>query len=552
MPITPHRDVRCASLRTSSATRSCPSTPTPHTETSLTGLQTTRFREQARDRIRRSVGADGDYAVIFCGSGATGAVNRLIDILNIRIPADLDAKYRLSDHIPAADRPVIFIGPYEHHSNELPWRETIADVVPIPEDADGRIDLAGLEAKLVAYNDRPLRIGSFSAASNVTGIRSDTAAISAMLHRHGAYSFWDFAAAGPYVDVDVAGREGADPLDFKDAVFMSPHKFVGGPGSPGLLVVHKNLLRNRVPSRPGGGTVAYVSQDTHRYLTDAEHREEGGTPAIVESIRAGLAFQLKDAVGTDLIQAREEHFVRAALDAWGANPNIRILGNPALPRLGIISLVFRHGTRNLHHDFAVALLNDLFGIQARGGCSCAGPYGHRLLGIGMDQSRAFETGIVQGCNGIKPGWVRVGFNYFLSERMADYIIQAVSLVADHGWKMLPYYRFEPQSGLWLHRDAAEIRRYSLEDLSYADGVPTLPQFGESAPEEMLDRHLAEALAVLEAGAEGVNPAAIANPPMNAEIEALRWFCLPSEVAEELAGTRPLPNAVPGSTDAPRR
>src|SRR5512144_2527553 len=254
-----------------------------HTESSGTGLQTTRFREDARSIIRESLGGNrAAHAVIFCGSGSTAAINKLVDVLNLRLPADLDDRYGFRSSIPAGERPAVFIGPYEHHSNELPWRESIADVVTIPEDADGRIDLAALERALVAHADRPLRIGSFSAASNVTGIISDTRAISILLHRHGALSFWDFAAAAPYVEVELSPhRSGPDAeLDYKDAVFISPHKFIGGPGTPGVLVARRELFPNRVPTVPGGGTVAYVNPTEHVYLTDPEHREEGGTPAI--------------------------------------------------------------------------------------------------------------------------------------------------------------------------------------------------------------------------------------------------------------------------------
>src|SRR5215218_7462300 len=245
-----------------------------HTESSGTGLQTTRLREDARRIIRDAVGGDDDTLVLFCGSGSTGAVDKLIGILNLRIPADLDDRYRLSDHIPAGERPVVFTGPFEHHSNELPWRESIAEVVTMREDADGHIDLAQLEAELARTAGRPLRIGSFSAASNVTGIVSDTRAIAALLHRHGALSFWDFAAAGPYVQIDM-GPAGDGPeaeLTWKDAVFLSPHKFIGGPGTPGVLVVRRELLRNRVPTVPGGGTVAYVNPAEHRYLDDPVDR----------------------------------------------------------------------------------------------------------------------------------------------------------------------------------------------------------------------------------------------------------------------------------------
>src|ERR1700730_15868328 len=234
-----------------------------HTESSGTGLQTTRFREEARGIIREALGAGEEHAVIFCGSGSTGAINRMIDVLNLRLPADLDARYRFSARIPAAERPVVFIGPYEHHSNELPWRESIADVVVIQEDHDGHVDLEHLEEELKNYRERPLKIGSFSAASNVTGIITDWRAISILLHSHGALSFWDFAAAAPYLEICMgSAREGAEE-PYMDAVFISPHKFIGGAGTPGVLAARRELFRNRVPGVPGGGTVADVHPDEH-------------------------------------------------------------------------------------------------------------------------------------------------------------------------------------------------------------------------------------------------------------------------------------------------
>ena len=342
-----------------------------HTETSGTGLQTTRFREDARRIIKQAVGGDERDVVIFTGSGATGAINKLIDCLNLRVPKDLDRRYQLTEQIPADERPVVFIGPYEHHSNELPWRESIAEVVVIAEDSNGRIDLTMLEEQLIAHAHRPLKIGSFSAASNVTGIGSKTREVSSLMHRYGGLCFWDFAAAGPYVRIEMnMADDAADGhLIYKDAVFLSPHKFIGGPGTPGVLVVKRKLLRNTVPSTPGGGTVAYVSSRSHTYIDDPEHREEGGTPAIVESVRAGLVFQLKEAVGADASREREERFIRRAIERWSHNPNIRILGRLDAWRLSIVSFMVRHGDRYLHHNFVVAVLNDLFGIQARGGCS---------------------------------------------------------------------------------------------------------------------------------------------------------------------------------------
>ena len=504
-----------------------------HTETSTTGLQTTHFREEARRIIHSSLGGGPDDVVIFCGSGATGAIQKLIAILNLRIPADLDQRYRLSDHIPTEERPVVFIGPYEHHSNEISWRETIADVIEIPEDADGRIDEAALEERLIEFADRPLKIGSFSAASNVTGIVSHTFSVTALLHRHGALSFWDAAAAAPYVtfNMNPHREEWPDDQTAKDALFLSPHKFVGGPQTPGVLVVKRKLLTNRVPSVPGGGTVSYVSQTGHTYITDPSHREEGGTPAIIESIRAGLVFRLKNAVGQDVIEELEKAVVDTAIRSWSANERIHILGSLTSTRLSIVSFMIRHGARYLHHNFVVALLNDLFGIQARGGCSCAGPYGHRLLGIDGDRSALFQLAINAGCEGIKPGWVRVNLNYFCSEIEADYIIQAIEFIADEGWKLLPFYDFHAETGIWHHVDREIQPVLRLADLRLENGAFTSGVEHLRAGEEKLPFYLRRAREIVDAldmASLSGNPI----PPLAPELEELRWFTLPSEVIDE--------------------
>jgi len=510
-----------------------------HTESSGTGLQTTRLREQARQIIHDAVNGDDSTCVVFCGSGSTSAINRLISILNLRLPADLDARYGLSEHIPADERPVVFIGPFEHHSNELPWRESIADVVTIPEDSDGRLDTAFLEAELVRYTGRPLRIGSFSAASNVTGITTDTHRVSQLLHEHGALAFWDFAAAAPYVDIEMNPRCSEHALAYKDAIFLSPHKFIGGPGTPGVLIVRRELLQNSVPDIVGGGTVAYVNAAEHRYLADPIHREEGGTPAIVESIRAGLVFQLKDAVGVDVIRAYEDDFVRRAIAAWRDEPNIVVLGNQEGERLSIVSFVIRKpGGKYLHHNLVVAILNDMFGIQARGGCSCAGPYGHRLLGIDLERSHEFEREISHGCEGIKPGWVRVNFNYFISETAFAYIVEAVRMVAEHGWSLLPQYRFDPSSGRWHHRDGAVEPPLSLGDLAYdSEGHLRYPHHGERAPEDHLDTTLAWAREYLASLGTWSESGDIAD--LGPEFEHLRWFELPSACVSERAPEIPV-------------
>ncbi|MFD8750204.1 aminotransferase class V-fold PLP-dependent enzyme [Kitasatospora sp. NPDC059577] len=437
-----------------------------HTESSATGLQTSSLREEARELIHRAVGGADDHVVLFCGSGTTAAVNKLVGLLELQSPVGPAEQHSQAHAMAAEQRPVVFVGPYEHHSNELPWRESIADVVVITMDSNGRIDEDDLCTQLGRYADRPLRIGSFSAASNVTGILTDTDRIASLLHAHGALSFWDFATAGPYVPIRVT-ESAPGRIDHKDAVFLSPHKFVGGPQSPGVLIVRRSLVRNRVPTMPGGGTVAFVDPRHQYYLDDVVAREEGGTPAIVESIRAGLAFGVKEMVGTELIHAREERSWNAVLARWQNNPNIVILGATHVPRLPIVSFLIRHGDRYLHHNFVVALLNDLFGIQARGGCSCAGPYGHRLLGIDDDHSAALRDEIVtQGHEGIKPGWTRVSFPYFMSDTVRDFIVDAVDFIATDGHRLLADYRFTPDAGLWRHEGGPAEAPLSLADFRF--------------------------------------------------------------------------------------
>lgn len=508
-----------------------------HTETSYTGAQTTALREQAREMIRKAVNANDDDAVILCGSGATVAVNKLVDILNLRLPADLNDRYALLEKIPLNERPVVFVGGYEHHSNELPWRESIAVVVVIPLDDNGLLDVACLEKALNEYEDRPLKIGSFSAASNVTGIKTNVNGVNTLLKQQGALAFWDYAAAAPYVGINMNPESSGDSDDSddsdgsdcaKDAVFISPHKFVGGPGTPGVLVVKKSLMNNRVPAMPGGGTVLYVTPEDHVFTSDLERKEEGGTPAIVESVRAGLAFSLQQQVGTDVIEAREESFVRRALEAWKQSPNMDVLGNTEVDRLAIVSFRIKHDDKFLHYGFVAALLNDLFGIQARGGCSCAGPYGHQLLGMNMDYSKAIEAELLNGNMLLRPGWVRINFNYFIDEETYQYIVGAIQLVAEHGWRLLPFYHFDQASGVWRYQDkkiplssnlndihkvamAAELQqdnnRYSVNDLT--DFLATGEQ--ELLRTDRDDTDIQYAISVSE------------------KAEKLRWFVLPQDI-----------------------
>ncbi|SDR48468.1 aminotransferase class V-fold PLP-dependent enzyme [Pseudovibrio sp. Tun.PSC04-5.I4] len=494
-----------------------------HTETSYTGAQTTALREQARQQIRSAVKAGDEHSVIFCGSGATSAIHKLIDILNLKLPAELNARYKFEQQIPEHERPVVFIGPYEHHSNELPWRESIADVVSIPLCEGGQVCLHDLEAQLTKYADRPMKIGSFSAASNVTGVKTEVDAVARLLHKHGALSFWDYAAAAPYVGIDMSGIQDERGDSSKDAIFLSPHKFVGGPGTPGVLIAKDAILQNRVPAMPGGGTVMYVTPEDHRYIANAERREEGGTPAIVESVRAGLVFKLQQAVGTDEIERREEDFVSRAVARWSKCENIDILGNPDAPRLSITSLKITHQGKDLHYSFIVALLNDMFGIQARGGCSCAGPYGHTLLGMDMDYSKALEAQLLDGHMILRPGWIRLNFNYFIVEETFEYLVRAVELVAEHGWKLLPFYRFDPEGSVWRYQNRKTVLAASLDEFDFMaeptpqdkPARPSLADTMQEAEAELLRPHVSEERYTF-------------TQPEKAE--KLRWFLRPQDVA----------------------
>jgi selenocysteine lyase/cysteine desulfurase len=503
-----------------------------HTEASESGRQTTHFREEARQLVAKSVGADPDYTVLFVGSGATGAINKLIDILNLRLPQDLCERFDLASHIPLPARPVVFHGPYEHHSNILPWRHCIADVVMIPLTEAGGLDLNQLETELIRYQDRPLRIGSFSAASNVTGIATDVERVTELLHRYGALSFWDYAAAGPYLPIAMKPALGGAPA-YKDAVFLSPHKFVGGPGTPGVLVVRTALVRNTIPTQPGGGTVDYVTTEEVRYSEGVAHREEAGTPAILESIRCGLVFQLKDLVGADTIHHQESTLVELAIASFRSNPNIQVLGSQTAHRLSIVSFMLRHGLRYLHHNFVIALLSDLFGIQARGGCSCAGPYGASLLGFDTVSSRDFLRVVTAGSTALKPGWARVSFNYFISHTEFRYILSAIHLVAACGYALLPHYLLDPKTGLWRHNQQEPRPLKSLSALQLNDEGAAWESRPSTLPESVLESHLLDGQSILMRAMQST-PEVIPSPHFDAEFDRLRWFPLPHEVAAFLS------------------
>lgn len=509
-----------------------------HTVVSTTGALMTRLREDARQIVADAVNAGPEDVVVFCGSGATAAVNKLVGVLGLRVDEPLVRAHGYGRELAPRDRPVVFVGPYEHHSNELPWRETVADIVSVELDEAGAVDLADLERLLVAHADRPLKIGAFSAASNVTGLVTDVHAVARTLHRHGALAVFDYAAAGPYVPIDMHPGD-MHPGDMHpgeadlDAIFLSTHKFMAGPGASGLLVAHARLFRSRVPERPGGGTVDYVSAGARAvdYTARLHDREEGGTPAILGDLRAGAAFLVKGLFDPDALLAHELAIAEAALERLGRHPRVRLLGSTTLPRLPIVSF----NLEGLHHDLVSILLDHLFGIQNRSGCACAGPYGHRLLGIGAATSERFRALIARGVVGMKPGWVRLSLPYYASAADLDFILSAVEFVADHGDAFVPAYRLGWRDGVWRHADAPA----SPVEPPIALTVEAL--LAEVAPCAAADaregeRHLDEASLATErasyfarahaevARLEDDATAAPRRPPTgDPEIDALVWF-----------------------------
>ena len=358
------------------------------------------------------------------------------------------------------------------------------------------------------------RTRSFSAASNVTGLKTDVPRVTSILKHHGALSFWDYAAAAPYVRIDMNDHS---PLD---AVFMSPHKFIGGPGTPGVLIVKEGVVNNAVPATVGGGTVTYVTPEDHHYVANAERREEAGTPGVVESIRAGLVFKLQGDVGFEEIARRENAFVSRAIARLSQCENLEILGPLDAPRLSILSLRFKLGDKDLHYGYVVSLLNDLFGIQARGGCSCAGPYGHALLGMDMNYSRAIQSEMAAGNVILRPGWVRLNFNYFISESEFDYLLGAIELVAQHAWRVLPYYDFDIASGVWRFQDEVRSLPVSLEDLAF-------DQLESKTKALPLPWDLGDLLVQAERVMTTLKPKQPETTfHLSGEAERLRWFALP--------------------------
>ena len=413
------------------------------------------------------------------------------------------------------------MGPYEHHSNELPWREAQADVIRLPLDQNGGIDQAVMTNTLAQNAHRPFIVGSFSAASNVTGIVSDVSGITRRLKDHGALAVWDYAAGAPYLAVDMNAADA--PLD---AVVFSPHKFIGGPGSSGVLAIKRKVLRNTVPSQIGGGTVRYVTPDWHEWHPDPEHREEGGTPGIVESIRGAMAVSIPKKIGYQRIAEIEKQHRREAEKRFQMTDGLERLGPRHPDQLPIFSMRFRSDHGELHYGYVVRLLNDLFGIQARGGCSCAGPYGHTLLGLTRHQSEALAAGVRRGFGCLRPGWVRFNLHWLCNDQEVDYILSAMALVAQWGAKLLASYTLDLQSGLWQHRDTAATTPVRLD--VFAKNVSTQGPVTIAKPQQVLEA----AEGILRSGAPRMHRVRSVDDfqraPWPSELESLCWFLRPHE------------------------
>ncbi len=408
-----------------------------HTEASFCGARMTALRRAARRTIARACGAGDGHAVIFCGSGATAGLNRLVHLFGVAQAAGDDR------------RPLVLIGPYEHHSNILPWRESGAEVRVLPEDPAGGPCRASLDAALRAAAGRDV-IGAFSAASNVTGRCTDVVGVTRQMHRAGARVIWDYAAGGPYLPISMTPA-GDAPID---AVVLSPHKFVGGPASSGVLIVRRDAVRVSRPTWPGGGTVAFVSPDAHDYAGTLEAREEAGTPNVIGDIRAALAFLVKETVGCRRIAARGAELRRRAVAAFAREPRIELLGvGDIAASLPILSFRVRDAAGAcVHHQLITRLLSDVHGVQVRGGCACAGPYVHDLLAISPDASARMRADIRAGRELEKPGFVRMNFSYLMTDATAQRAIDAVIDMARRAPDLAAHYAPDAGTAIFAPRD----------------------------------------------------------------------------------------------------
>ncbi len=393
-----------------------------HTDTNHTGMSTTYAYHKAQQIIKQHVGAGADDVLISSNSGMTGIVNKFQRILGLKLHEAFIDKV----HIEEKERPVIFVTHMEHHSNQTSWYETLAEVVVIPPDHEGLVDLAAFRAKVREYADRETRIAAVTSCSNVTGIITPYMDIAQMMHEEGGLCFVDFAASAPYIDIQMHENDGSGR--YLDALYFSPHKFLGGPGSSGILVFNKKLYRNTIPDNPGGGTVDWTNPwGEHKYIDDIEAREDGGTPSFIQTMRAAMCCQLKTEMGVDKIRAREEEILQIIWSHLDEIPNLHILAGEHKERLGIISFYID----GLHYNLGVKMLNDRYGIQTRGGCSCAGTYGHYLLHVTPEQSKEITDRINHGDCSTKPGWIRLSIHPTNTNQEIEFICKAIKELAEN-------------------------------------------------------------------------------------------------------------------------
>lgn len=414
-----------------------------HTETTVTGTTMTRAYHLAHEIIKRHVNAGPEDVIISAGSGMTGAVSKLQRILGLRVPEQFVARIKLSEE----DRPVVFVTHMEHHSNHTSWIETIADVECILPNQEGLIDIGHLADLLERYSHRKLKIASVTACSNVSGIQTAYHDIARLVHGHGGFCFVDFACSAPYVDMNMHPE---DPLASLDAVYFSPHKFLGGPGSAGILIFDSGLYKNKIPDVPGGGTVMWTNPWGQRhYFEDIEVREDGGTPAFLQTIKAALAVKLKEKMGVENMLKREEELLQILFTDLHEIPGLHILADNVEKRLGVISFYID----DLHFNLAVKLLNDHFGIQTRGGCSCAGTYGHYLLHIPKEVSHKITDKIDSGDYSEKPGWVRLSIHPLMTDDEIRFITNGIAEVSRNFRQWRKDYVYDSQSNEFVHTRA---------------------------------------------------------------------------------------------------
>ncbi len=417
-----------------------------HTETSITGSAMTMAYHKARSIIKQHVNASVDDVLITDGTGMTGVVNKFQRILGIKVAENL----KEFTNVPDALKPIVFITHMEHHSNQTSWLETIADVEIIPCQESGLICFESFEKLLIQYNDRPIKIASVTSCSNVTGIRTEYHKIAKIIHQYGGLCFVDFACSAPYVEVNMHPK---DPESYLDAIFFSPHKFLGGPGTSGVLIFNKKLYKNIVPDNPGGGTVNYTNPWGNReYIDDIETREDGGTPGFLQTIRIALSIQLKEKMGIENMLKREHEINELIFEKLSKIPNLTILAGQHTDRLGIFSFFIK----DAHFNLVVKLLNDRFGIQTRGGCSCAGTYGHFLLHVDPQTSKNIEEQILEGCMVERPGWIRMSIHPTITTNEVLYVCDSIKKVAENIEEWSKDYTYEAIKNEFIHKKAKPI------------------------------------------------------------------------------------------------